>query len=149
MNRIEIRQARLSFEETYSVLIKGDKDFDPQLSSVVDLTRYAQKLSKYAFFVLLEIDQRMMGCIAYYLNEEGRFIYISHFWVSCKWQRQHLGDQMLKELTSLYDSSFWEIRLEVRKNSPAFLFYKKKGFSVIEDHGKSFLLALPLRQNAL
>ena len=145
---MQIRQSRLSYKEVYNILQKGDLDFNPPLSSVLDIDKYAQKLSEFANFLLLEDKEQIYGCIAYYLNEEGRFVYISHYWIDAGIQRQGYGERMLQELRSLYKERYQEVRLEVAKKNPALFFYLREGFSMVEDRIDKFLVSLSLNKES-
>jgi len=145
MTNIRIRQSKLSFEETYEILQKGDADFDPPLSAVLDIEKYARKLSEFAHFILLKEHLQLRGCIAYYLNEEGRFVYISHYWVDTDLQRLHYGSRMLQELVSINGDYYQEILVEVTKNNPALRFYLNNGFSIKENRTEKYLLSLLMR----
>lgn len=145
MTNIRIRQSKLSFEETYEILQKGDADFDPPLSAVLDIEKYARKLSELAYFLLLEDDNQVRGCIAYYLNEEGRFVYISHYWVDAGVQRLHYGSRMLQELVFINGDYYQEILLEVTKSNPALRFYLNNGFTIKENRTEKYLLSLLLK----
>lgn len=146
MTSMRICKSKLTFEDVYAILQKGDADFDPPFSSVVDIDKYARKLSEFANFILLEDGRQINGCIAYYLNEEGRFVYISHFWIDSNLQCLHYGSQMLEELVILYGDCYHEIRLEVTKGNPALEFYIKKGFSIKEARTDKYLLLLSLKK---
>lgn len=140
-----IISTKLSFQVILDLLKRGDDDFNPSLTQSVDILSYAEKLSKYANFVIVKECGTIVGCIAFYINDEGRFIYISHYWVSSKYQHNHYGQRMLETLIADNKIKYNEIRLEVIKDNPAFLFYKKNGFEIQEDRGNKYLLTLLLK----
>ena len=76
-----IISTKLSFQVILDLLKRGDDDFNPSLTQSVDILSYAEKLSKYANFVIVKECDTIVGCIAFYINDEGRFIYISHYWI--------------------------------------------------------------------
>lgn len=141
---MEIVQKSLSYSDVLSILKKGDEDFSPSLSTSLDIEQYALKLSTFANFILLQEDSCYEGCIAYYKNNEGRFIYISHFWVSGDLQGLGYGKQMLMSLIDSCNGFYDEIRLEVVKSNPAASFYLKQGFYFSEDRGSKELLCLTI-----
>lgn len=141
---MRVYDSRLSQEQVYRLLLLGDNDFVPSIHESIDIEAYAGKLSKFASFILVEEDDDIRGCIAYYKNLEGNFIYISHFWVSSLYQRRHYGSRMLETLIASYRDEYHEIRLEVVKSNPAYLFYLTHGFCVKEDRGHKYLLLLKL-----
>lgn len=139
---MEIVHSKLPYFDVMSILMKGDVDFNPSLTSSLDIEQYAMKLSQYADFILLQDETETLGCIAYYKNEQERFIYISHFWVSGILQGKGYGKLLLGKLCDMVVGTFCEIRLEVLKTNPALFFYQKQGFLSVEDRGSKFLMCL-------
>lgn len=146
MKTSPIVTAHFSKEEVLKLLLLGDEDFLPPLHSSLNLEEYSEKLSKYASFVVLSDNDETRGCIAYYLNEEKNFIYISLFWVSSRYQRQHYGSLMLEKLIST-NKGYKELLLEVVKSNPARFFYRKHGFVIKEEREKKYLMSLILEQS--
>lgn len=142
---MKIVSQSLSYGEVLALLKKGNGDFSPSLDSSLDLEQYAQKLSKNADFVLLQDGIDYKGCIAYYKNAEGKFVFITHFWVSRELQGHGYGKQMLTSLIDSFNESYNEIRLEVVKKNTALYFYKKQGFNVVEDHFDKLLMCLVVK----
>lgn len=140
---MDIVHTRLTEAEVRQVLERGNSDFSPSLSEDF-LEAYAKKLSAYAEFLILRDAMAVCGCLAYYLNQEGAFAYVSHFWVSGKCQGQGYGRRLLHTLVSQVRDDYREIRLEVVKGTPATAFYAKMGFGVLEDRGEKNLLVLSL-----
>ena len=135
---------KLCSEEVLRLLIVAEKDFYPPSSLEIDLKRWAEKLSQHGYFVLTKENNKTLGLIAYYKNDEERFIYIPLFWVNSDYQRQGIGGQMLDALIKKYSGNYNDIRLEVTKTNSAYCFYLKKGFKKKEDRGKKFLMSLEL-----
>ena len=142
---VRILQGKLSYSDVLTILLKGNQDFSPTLTSLLDVKLYAKKLSVFADFMLLEEASEFLGCIAYYKNSEGHFIYVSHCWVSHQLQGQGYGALMLRKLREMTPISYYEIRLEVLKTNPAKLFYQKQGFHIKEDRGDKLLLSLKMK----
>ena len=141
---MRIISSKLYFQEVLQILNQGENDFHPPLSQSIDIVSYADKLSTYADFVTIWDGDSIVGCIAYYSNDKGKYIYISHFWVNGKFQHRHYGQRMLEALIDSNSKKYNEIRLEVVKDNPAFFFYQKKGFVIQEDRGSKLLLVLSL-----
>lgn len=142
---MRIVQTNLSVQSAYGLLTRGDKDITPPLSSTNDLQQYAAKLSQNAHFILLSDDTgQTQGCIAFYQNQECRFLYISHFWVDKSCRGKGFAQKMLSALIDKCPADYSDIRLEVSKASPAKSFYQKAGFVVMEDHGAKWLLSLSI-----
>lgn len=142
---MEIVQTKLPYSDVLAILKKGDKDFNPSLTSSLNVEKYAMKLSEYADFILLQEGKELFGCIAFYKNQEEKFIYISHYWVSGMMQGKGYGKLLLNKLCEIAIVNYREIRLEVFKNNPAYLFYQKQGFAKGEDRGSKDLLYLLMK----
>ena len=138
-------QVKLPYSDVLDILLKGDMDFCPSLTSSLDVDQYAKKLSVFADFILLQKASEFLGCIAYYKNIDGNFLYISHYWVSRQLQGHGYGVLMLRKLIEVASKDYQEIRLEVLKSNPAKLFYQKQGFQVGEDRGTRVLMSLRMK----
>ena len=124
-----------------ALLQMSDNEFVPSLSHSIDLKQYAKKLSENAQFVLAINKGEMAGFVAYYLNDEGQFIYVPLIWVSSRYQRQGIGEQLIGQLSSLSLIGYTSILLEVLKtNKGALKFYQNEGFEKEEDRGEKLLL---------
>lgn len=131
----------LDFGSAYTLLQMCDQEFQPSLSQTMDLKKYAQKLSEKAQFVLALDKGEMAGFVAYYLNDEGHFIYVPLIWVSKVYQRRGIGQKLIGQLSELALIGYSSICLEVLKtNASALAFYKKEIFEEKEDRGEKLLL---------
>ncbi len=131
----------LDFGSAYTLLQMCDQEFQPSLSQTMDLKKYAQKLSEKAQFVLALDKGEMAGFVAYYLNDDGHFIYVPLIWVSKVYQRKGIGQNLIGHLSELALIGYSSICLEVLKtNTTALAFYKNEKFEEEEDRGEKFLL---------
>lgn len=141
---MEFKCQKVSKEEVLAILMKAENSFNPPLSKNIPylLDDYAKRLSEFAWFILGMEENEIIGFIAYYLNQEGGFAYISLIWVSDNYQKNGIGARMLELLIENEVSNYVKtIRLEVRKNNDkAMRFYKSMGFLSIEDSEKKILL---------
>jgi ribosomal protein S18 acetylase RimI-like enzyme len=139
-----VPDVRLSPHEVHELLVDFDKDFNPSLSSTLDFDVYSQKLSQYGYFVMAYEGSKIVGFISYYLNLEGRFVYIPFIAVkSDGYQRKGIGQMMLICLERNCQDYYRSIRLEVLKsNVQARSFYQTRGFVIIEDRQERLLLSL-------
>lgn len=141
---MHIITSKLQFQEVLNILKQGENDFHPPLSQSIELVTYAEKLSTYANFVTVRDENTIVGCIAYYNNDDGKFIYISHYWVNGEYQHNHYGQRMLEVLIDNNRNKYNEIRLEVVKDNPAYFFYQKNGFVIHENRENKYLLTLSI-----
>lgn len=137
---------RISKEEVLSLLAYFDNSSDHPLHEGLDFDSYSEKLSKFAYFVIASDDSSRLGFIAYYLNEDGRFVYIPQIVVHKDGRHKGIGHKMLQALKDSYSDSFANIRLEVLKdNMNAKKFYEREGFTFEEDRAERLLLACKIK----
>lgn len=132
----------LSVEQVYRLLQFFDDSSDIPLHEGLDFLKYSDKLSHYAEFVLALDGENLLGFIAYYLNDEGRFVYIPQIVVHKSGRHQGIGHKMLASLEEKYKGFYDTIKLEVLKdNGGARCFYSRESFVEIEDRGERLLLS--------
>lgn len=119
------------------------EEFTPdELYSKVDVGQYAKKLSEKAFFLLDQEENKTRGFIAYYLNNDSSFIFITRIAVSNSYRRQGIGRKMIETLTSHYMDCYESIELEVEKTNKAALeFYQSLGFQMKDNRTTKYLMS--------
>jgi ribosomal protein S18 acetylase RimI-like enzyme len=140
---MEYRCQKLSSEKVLSLLRQAENSFAPPLSHNIPYTlhEYANKLSENAMFVVCIDDDEIIGFTAYYINTEGRYVYIPQIWVSDQYQRRGIGSLMVDNMIESLPNTIESIRLEVRKNNEkAYSFYLKCMYSVIELKNGKYLM---------
>lgn len=134
---------RLPQAIVYKLLLEAENSFNPPLSRNIPYTveEYAQRLSENASFILCEENDIIVGFTAYYVNLEGRFVYIPQIWVSDFFQRKGIGTSMVDEIIKKVPPEIEFIRLEVREsNQKAFSFYIKNHYHLIKtENGKCLM----------
>lgn len=146
----QLNYVRTTLEEkvVFNLLSMSDKDFMPALSSSMDIKQYAHKLATCAQFIIVLKQEQIVGFVAYYLNDEGQFIYVPLIWVSSLFQRQGVGKQLIQNLVELSLLDYKCIKLEVLKtNVHAIMFYKNEQFEIAEDRGEKYLLIKSLQNH--
>jgi ribosomal protein S18 acetylase RimI-like enzyme len=112
-------------------LLYCDADFIPPLSNRVDINNYAKKLASRATKFEAWSDDRLVGLVAAYCNDqESRIAYITSVSVLREWMGQGIAANLLKQcITHAKDSGMQQICLEVASNNqPAIALYEKNGF---------------------
>lgn len=137
--------SKLGLVAVRELLRRGDADFAPALSEELNLDDYAAKIAALADFVLLEVDGQTEGCIAFYTNAEACFVYITHYWVSAACRGRGYARQMFDMLQAQAEDFCREVRLEVKKDNPAYEFYRKLGFLIRDDHDDKWLMMRQLQ----
>lgn len=143
MCELRINQ-RLTRLEVYKLLLYFDDSSDSYLHTGLDFNTYSEKLCKFAYFVLAfnRNETDLLGFIAYYLNDEGNFVYIPQVVVHKTGRHKGLGHKMFVALQNSLCGKYETIRLEVLKdNDNAREFYKREGFTPIEDHSERLLMS--------
>ena len=133
---------RIPKEEIVHLLRFGDEDFCPHLSKIVDIEAYAEKLSQFAEFSIIGSGSNILGWMAYYKNNSGKFIYITHFWVNSLCQKKGYGKYLLDKMIQEDGPGYNEVCVEIYKEDEgALVFYDKNGFKLKEDRTDRVLLS--------
>ena len=128
-------------ETIIALLERGDKDFCPHLSTIVDIDAYAEKLCKFADFKIIGTSENILACLAYYKNYPNQFLYITHFWVNTMCQKKGYGRYLIDKLINEEGAGFKEVCLEIYKiDVEAMKFYEALNFKVKEDRNDRVLL---------
>ena len=137
---------KLSKEEVLSLLTYFDDSSEHPLHEGLNFDSYSEKLSRFAYFIITNEGDVRLGFIAYYLNEDGRFIYIPQIVVHKDGRHRGVGHMMMQTLKEKCSDLFTTIRLEVLKeNINARIFYEREGFSFEEDRAERILLACKIK----
>lgn len=132
---------RLSKRQVIDLLSYFDDSSDIPLHKGLDFDSYSEKLSEFALFTLAYEGSRCFGFVAYYLNQEGKFVYIPQIVVHKNGRHKRLGHQLLSAMVETYSCAYTEIQLEVLKiNQTARYFYERENFVEIEDRGERVLM---------
>ena len=135
---------KLTSSEVLSLLQFFDDSSDRPLHEGLNFSSYSEKLSRHALFVLAKDGDELKGFIAYYLNEEGHFVYIPQIVVHKNARHSGLGHMMMTELiesVALLNGKYTQIQLEVlNENDNARNFYSREGFDAVEDRKERLLL---------
>lgn len=127
-------------------LYEVDDCIIPNLSSRVNITRYADKIAKHADTVFVDIEylaEEIAACSVYCNNE---IAFITSFAVKSKYRNKYIGSKLMDEVIKhCREKQCIEIQLEVyNKNKLARRFYIHKGFTQVRSLGESSILQLQL-----
>lgn len=132
---------KLSQIEVLSLFNDFDDSSEVPLHEGLDFQMHSRKFADKAYFILAKIESRIIGFVAYYLNEEGKYSYISEIIVHKDGRHRGIGHKMMVSLINAMGTSYDCIRLEVLKtNQYARKFYEREGYNEIDDHGNKFLM---------
>ena len=142
MADMRILKVKYQLDETSELLNKFSMEFDPPLSSRVDIKAYAEKLSRYANFLIAEEQNRVIGYLAFYKNQNAMELYITSLCVSNTYRGKGIGKKLLDHLCNIgLSEGYPSISLEVRKNNKnAFGFYKKMQFEISQTRSETILM---------
>lgn len=134
-----LKYESLSFPEVLAHLEETKSDFI--IADEAGLSRYAEKLSSFADFVVAREGKEMKGLIAYYCNQAPS-AFVTHVWVSNFSRGGGICGKMLQlVMMRCREKLFDSIRLEVRENNlPAIRAYRKFGFQTVEKNGDKYLM---------
>lgn len=139
---MEIKTNVSSVADIKEHLWSVSSQFVPELSSYVDIDKYSEKLYEKAQRIEIWEDGHLEGLLAYYLNVEGRFAFITNVSISLSIMGGGGATEMIKRLIEDNMGIIDVIRLEVNAgNERARRFYTKNGFlSHSEDNSDSTIM---------
>lgn len=119
---------------------KCDGLFVPNLSSYVDVEIYAEKLFDKAQRIECFETNELLALLAFYVNLENSFCFITNISVDEKLKGKKVGDALILKLVEFcLKNNINQIQLEVRKeNSKAISFYKKHNFTLLKENIDNF-----------
>lgn len=128
---IEYKENILEETELYSLLKISDSEFEPTLSSRINIWNYSRKLLENAIRFEAYYKDKIVGLVAVYANDptkENAFI----TYVYCKKEYRNIGiakTLIQRALNYLKKMQFCSVSLEVSlKNIAAIKLYKNFGF---------------------
>ncbi len=144
---MRILEVKYQLEETLKLLDEFDMEFDPHLSSYVDIKEYAEKLSRYANFLIAEEQGRVMGHLAFYKNQNAMELYVTSLCVFNVYRGKGVGKQLLNYLCNIgFSEGYTNISLEMRKDNKNTLgFYKKMQFEISQTKCETILMNRRIR----
>lgn len=119
-----------------------NREYDDQFLTV-NTEDYAKKLIDHAEIISYSANSNLISLIAFYANnEQSKIAFLSFIGTSKKYRSKGIGKHLIDMMINVVKSrGYNKIQLEVYKtNTKAFDFYKKLGFSLVEEHEKVFLL---------
>jgi ribosomal protein S18 acetylase RimI-like enzyme len=124
----------------FNYLQKIDSDFNPTLTTRVDLEKYAEKLFNKSSIITAYNMNNLVGLICYYSNETRNKIgYLSLVHISKSHRGKGIyGNLFCKMITNLKNLEFIQLRLEVsNQNNHAQDIYRNDGFAnnKVLEHG--------------
>jgi len=139
---VRILETKYQFEETLKLLNEFDMEFVPHLSSYVDIKEYAEKLSRYANFLIVEEHGRVIGHLAFYKNQNAMELYVTSLCVFNAYRGKSVGKKLLDYLHNIgLSEGYTSISLEMRKDNKRTLgFYKKMQFEISQTRSKTILM---------
>jgi ribosomal protein S18 acetylase RimI-like enzyme len=124
-----------------------DADFDPPLSSSVNLTEYSKKLYENATIFSVHEDGKLVAAMAVYCNDPNCQVAFGTMLAVTKSHRIYgLGPSLIKSTISyLKKKNFKSFKLEIYKTNPRVItLYKRLKFSVVNETNSSVFVELIL-----
>ena len=131
-----------SAEQISAHLKACDTLFVPNLSSYVTIETYAEKIFDKAVRIEYFEENELLGLLAFYVNLDANFCFITNVSVDKKLKGKKIGDLLLFQLDNYcLNNNINRIQLEVRKeNIKAINFYKKHSFVLLKENIDNFKL---------
>lgn len=138
----------MGFElEIQTLLNKIEGDFDPPLSSTMDIAEYSKKLYKNATIFSAHDNGQLVAMMAVYCNNTVDKIAFGTMLAVAESHRIYgLGPILIKTTISyLKKRSFKAFKLEIYKTNPRVItLYKRLKFSVVSETDKTVFVQLDL-----
>lgn len=131
-----------TIDQIVTHLKKCDNLFVPNLSSYIDIDRYAEKLFEKAQRIECFENKELLALLAFYKNLENSFCFITNLSVDEKIKGKRIGQNLLNKLnTYCVDNNILKIQLVVYKeNNKAINFYIKNNFALLKENLDNFEL---------
>jgi len=132
----------LNKEEIFNFLFKCDDQFPIDLSDMVDLKDYSDKLAKHSTQTCFYNDSALIGILLYYTNNKEKSAFIPIIGILKEYQSMGIGTKLLLEtMKYLSQNGFNSVRLEVHKINPKSLdLFLKYGFDIVDDSKDQYVL---------
>ncbi|GAB1152044.1 MAG: GNAT family N-acetyltransferase [Shewanella algae] len=132
-----------NYKLVYELLSRVDADFNPPLSSSLDLVEYSKKICTNASLFKKIKNNSLIGLCAIYATDKSNFqAYLTMLAIDPVYRGLGLAKELLTEMEEyVLSQGFKCIRLEVYKtNVGAFLMYKSFGYEIVEESCSSYFL---------
>ena len=118
-----------------------NNQFVPSLSTRVSLKAYAKKLTNYALLFEGWSNEKLIGMVAMYLNEQKQG-YITNVSVYSEYSGKGIAKEIFANLIEFAKANkISEIKLEVSIfNNPAISLYKNFGFEILEEKNNQIIM---------
>ena len=123
-------------KDIYKFLLKCDSDFNPPLSSEVELNEFSEKIYKDTIHFEAWFNSELIGLLSIYLNDKNSGIgFINHISILRKYQGNGISRILINECFEYAEGNgFNYVRLEVSKtNHVAQKLYNKYSFVIEKD----------------
>ena len=107
----EVTRKHLQEEEVKILLNSLDASFALRLQEKVNLAEYSRKLSTFAIFELIELENIIVGAIAFYTNIKTSNLYVPYVCVHKAYRHKGIADALMADLCCYDDSRKLEISL--------------------------------------
>lgn len=131
--QIDYKYNSTSYEELFEFIKSSDFEFNPSLSSRVNLQDYAKKLHDNGSLFEAYIDGKLVALVAMYANDNvTKKAYITYVYCKKEYRKLGIANQLIKNaFEKLKENNFKSVSLEVTTdNIPAVNLYKKFGFEI-------------------
>lgn len=120
--------------------------FSPELAEEVNIGEYAHKIKELAVILEFWNNQNPVAVLASYINDDERFVYITHVSVTSSYRRKGLAKALIHKLMTTFAD--YEFRLEaVKDNIAAISLYESAGFAIEKERGNKYFMVATANSN--
>ena len=139
----QVKYNNISKESLLDIHYQCDNDYNPTLSSMVDIDKFVDKIYQFAQIISIEIDDKLAGMIAIYCNDTvTQRAFITSVCIFPEYRGMGLGSELIANSKQFAQSNGMKsILLEVGKNNlSARKLYEKTGFYMCSEKEASLLM---------
>lgn len=140
----------LNKDTIYDFLFRCNDHFPVDLSSIVNLSEYSEKLSKYSTQTCYYVDDMLVGILMYYSNHNiAKKAFVPIICNIREYQGRGIGKKLVTEtLSNLLLNGYNSVGLEVHKTNPRSInLFLKHGFEIVSESRDLYILEKILRYN--
>ena len=139
----KLEKNKKAYNSLINLINKLDKNYIPPISNLTDIEEYCKKLIAKAIILIISIDNKDLGLIAFYANDQiSKTVYISSIGLAKEIQNQGLGKKLLeKAIIKAKKNKMRKIQLEVNiNNNDGLNFYINNNFKKIKQIKDNYVM---------
>lgn len=142
MKGIDFKLNQSNFNHIHDHLVQCDMYFMPKLSETLNIGKYAKKIQESAIRVEAWSEQRIVGLVAFYFNQDELFSFITNVSVNDEYKGKGIAKKLIeKTILKAHELKCLNIKLEVNKaNIHAIKLYELFDFVILKEINDNYLM---------